>query len=114
MLRTRSPEALSPAVVRPLVRLVEALATTPVGVTAVRDPAAIVERHVLDALAGLAEIDLSPPGALVDVGAGGGVPSLVIAAARPDRAVHAVEATRRKAAFIEEAAASMGVRVTVY
>jgi len=113
-LRDRTPAPLDDAVLTMLVTLVDRLVATPVGVTAVRDPAAVVDRHVLDALRGLDAVDAAPPGPLADVGAGGGVPSLVLAAVRPDRAVHAIEATARKAAFIEETAAAMGVAVTVH
>lgn len=94
--------------------LVEALCTTPVGVTAIREPAVAWERHVLDALRGVEELDRCPAGALVDIGSGGGVPGLVLGVVRPERELHLVEATARKARFLVETAALMGVSAVVH
>ena len=94
--------------------LVERVCSTPIGVTAIRDPATAAARHVLDALAGLPAVDAAPPGPLADVGSGGGLPGLVLGVARPERELHLIESTARKAAFITEAAAAIGVRVSVH
>ncbi len=53
-----------------------------------------------------------PPDAhrLADVGSGGGVPGLPLAIARPDVAVTLIEATKKKAAFLREAARNSGWR----
>ena len=67
-----------------LALLVALVCATPVGVTAIRDPAEAAARHVLDALAGLPAVDAAPPGPLADVGSGGGLPGLVLAR-RPPR-----------------------------
>jgi 16S rRNA (guanine527-N7)-methyltransferase len=99
---------------RSLSLLVDALCTTPVGVTAIREPALAWERHVLDALRGLEELDACPPGALVDVGSGGGVPGLVLGVVRPERPLHLVEATARKAEFLRATAALIGVEAVVH
>ena len=97
-----------------LALLVERVCSTPVGVTAIRDPAEAAARHVVDALAGLPAVDAAPPGALADVGSGGGLPGLVLAVARPGRAVHLIEATARKATFIADVATEMGLTVDVH
>ena len=101
---SRLAELLAPAVVAAaaaaLTRLVDALCTTPVGVTAIREPELAWERHVLDALRGVEELDRCPDGPVVDVGSGGGVPGLVLGAVRPGRPLHLVEATARKADFL--------------
>lgn len=94
--------------------LVALVCATPVGVTAIRDPAEAAARHVVDALAGLPAVDAAPPGPLADVGSGGGLPGLVLAVVRPSRETHLIEATVRKAAFIAEAAAAIGVAVHVH
>jgi 16S rRNA (guanine527-N7)-methyltransferase len=94
--------------------LVHELCTTPVGVTAIREPELAWERHVLDALRGVEELDRCPDGPLVDIGSGGGIPGLVLGLVRPARPLHLVEATARKAAFLRETAARMGVAVTVH
>ena len=106
--------ALGGAELDRLADLVERVCATPVGVTAIRDPATAAARHVLDALAGLPAIDAAPPGALADVGSGGGLPGLVLAVVRPERELHLIEATARKAAFITEAAAAIGVTAQVH
>jgi 16S rRNA (guanine527-N7)-methyltransferase len=41
---------------------------------------------------------------LVDIGSGGGLPCVVLAAARPDVTVHAIEPTQKKHAFLRTAA----------
>ncbi len=50
---------------------------------------------------------------LVDVGSGGGMPGLPLKMARPDLAVTLVEADQRKAAFLVDAAARLGLAVRV-
>jgi 16S rRNA (guanine527-N7)-methyltransferase len=75
--------------------------------------ATVRQRHVVDSLQLL---PLVPPGegALADLGTGGGFPGLVLAMAL-DRPVHLVEADRRKAAFLQTAAAELGLpHVTVH
>lgn len=105
---------LAPAELDRLALLVGLVCSTPVGITAIRDPAEAAARHVLDALAGLPAVDAAPAGALADVGSGGGLPGLVLATVRPARETHLIEATARKAAFIAEAAAELGLRVHVH
>jgi 16S rRNA (guanine527-N7)-methyltransferase len=46
---------------------------------------------------------------LVDIGSGGGLPAVVIAAARPDLIVHAIEPTQKKHAFLRTAARELGL-----
>ena len=108
-----APE-LGDAVLDRLARLVELVCATPVGITAIREPAEAASRHVLDALNGLAAVDAAPPGPLAAVGSGGGLPGLVLALMRPERETHLIEATARKAAFIGEAATELGVSVHVH
>jgi 16S rRNA (guanine527-N7)-methyltransferase len=70
-------------------------------------------RHVADALTLL---PLLPAGRheLADVGTGGGVPGIPLAIARPDVRVTLIEATKKKAVFLREAVASLGLsNVTV-
>jgi 16S rRNA (guanine527-N7)-methyltransferase len=68
-----------------------------INLTAVRDPAAAVERHLLDSLAfGLHVREHGPPGTLVDLGTGGGFPGVPIAIAWPRAEVHLLDSTRKK------------------
>jgi 16S rRNA (guanine527-N7)-methyltransferase len=81
-----------------------ALADAP---TAVHDPAAAVDVHVADSLAGLEVAELRRAAVIADIGAGAGIPGLVLAAALPDARVVLVEAAARKCAFIRRAIAAM-------
>jgi len=68
--------------------------------TAIRDPLRSVSHHLLDSLAVLPEL---PPGALADVGAGGGLPGIPIAIAEPARRVALNDANQKKGAFLRQA-----------
>ena len=92
-----------------LARLLELLATDDEAPTTVREPARAVEAHVADALSGLAVPELAAAGRVADLGAGAGVPGLVLAAARPAMRVTEVESVGRKCAFMERAIAAMGL-----
>lgn len=107
-------ESLSESQIEQLARLVHLICMTPVGVTAIRDPSEAATRHVLDALSGVPALDAAPDGAVADVGSGGGLPGLVLAVMRPEREMHLIESTARKAAFIAEAAAELGIAVQVH
>jgi 16S rRNA (guanine527-N7)-methyltransferase len=89
-------------------RLVERMLASATRVTATPEREAY-DRHVADALTGEAAVRGEPAGPLVDVGSGGGVPGLVLAVRFPERAVTLVEATGRKAAFLRETAAALGL-----
>lgn len=70
-------------------------------------------QHVGDALTVLPFLPKGPH-RLVDVGSGGGVPGVVLAVARPDVSVVLLEATKKKAVFLADAAAALGLaNVTV-
>lgn len=84
--------------------------------TAVRDPKEMLTHHLLDSLAAvpplrrtLAQAAL-PPGQgarLLDVGAGAGLPGVVIAICCPDVDVSCVDTVAKKAAFIQQVAVSL-------
>jgi 16S rRNA (guanine527-N7)-methyltransferase len=56
-------------------------------------------------------LDFLPPGALrvIDVGSGGGLPGLPLRLARPDLSLTLLEANQRKAAFLVQTAATLGL-----
>jgi hypothetical protein len=72
-----------------------------------QDPAALVE----DSLSLLPHLEGVER--LVDVGSGGGMPGLPLKLARPRLQVTLIESDRRKAAFLEQAAARLGLEVEV-
>jgi 16S rRNA (guanine527-N7)-methyltransferase len=80
--------------------------------TAVRDPRAMVAYHLLDSLAGRPWL---PPGPLVDLGSGAGLPGLVIAIAEPDRPVTLVDSAAKRTRFLTQAVGALGLeRVEVH
>ena len=91
-------------------RWLDSLLVTP-GLTSIRSREEARRVHVEDSLAALPLLE-TLPGAIVDVGSGGGAPGLPLAAALPDREVTLLESNRRKAAFLERVAAEFpNVRV---
>jgi 16S rRNA (guanine527-N7)-methyltransferase len=76
--------------------------------TRIVDPAAAELQHVGDALTLLPHL---PKGScrIADVGSGGGVPGIPLAIARPDAAITLVESTKKKALFLRETAAALGL-----
>lgn len=86
--------------------LLELLAQ-PIAPTAVHEPAAAVDVHVADALAGLNIEQVRAAERIADLGAGGGVPGLVLAAALPGAEMTLVESAARKGGFLERAVAAM-------
>jgi len=86
--------------------LLELLAQ-PIAPTAVHEPSDAVDLHVADALAGLELEQVRGAERIADLGAGAGVPGLVLAAALPGAEVSLVEAVARKGGFLERAVAAM-------
>jgi len=74
--------------------------------TAVRDPVATVTRHLLDALA---VVPYLPPGRLIDVGSGAGLPGIPLAIALPDRDVTLLDASAKRVRFMQQAVIELGL-----
>jgi 16S rRNA (guanine527-N7)-methyltransferase len=78
--------------------------------TAIRDADEAWVRHVFDSLTLLRVLAEAPAGAsIADIGSGGGAPGLLLAIALPASKVTLIEATGKKAAFLEETAAALGL-----
>jgi 16S rRNA (guanine527-N7)-methyltransferase len=68
-------------------------------------PAQCFEALLLDSAALLPHLEYIPAGSLVaDFGSGMGIPAFVIAAHRPDLMVSAIDRSRKKTAFVRQAA----------
>lgn len=93
------------------------LANKTTNLTAITDPAAAWIKHVLDAMTLmplLASIEPKAPAAaeplrVIDIGSGGGVPAIPLAIVMPDVRFTLVEATGKKAAFLQATAAALGL-----
>lgn len=78
--------------------------------TATKDPAEAWMRHILDSLTLLPFIAELPEGArVIDVGSGGGLPGMVLAIVMPYLRFTLLEATGKKAAFLRQTAAQLGL-----
>jgi 16S rRNA (guanine527-N7)-methyltransferase len=78
--------------------------------TAVREPAEMLRLHLLDCLAVIAPLRRQTGEravALLDVGSGAGLPGIVIAICCPEVQVDCVDTVAKKAAFIQQVAATL-------
>jgi 16S rRNA (guanine527-N7)-methyltransferase len=85
--------------------------------TAVREPDRMLRQHLVDCLAvvpALRRQQAGRPGGaglrLLDVGSGGGLPGVVLALVEPDLQVTCVDTVAKKAGFIRQVAAELGLR----
>ena len=78
--------------------------------TAVRDPQEMLTHHLLDSLTAVAPLvrhTHCQPAKVLDVGSGGGLPGIVLAICRPELDVSCVDTVGKKAAFIQQVAATL-------
>jgi 16S rRNA (guanine527-N7)-methyltransferase len=81
--------------------------------TSVRDPLQMVTHHLLDSLAAVPSF--AGADKVLDVGAGGGLPGIVLAIARPGMQVSLIDTVHKKTAFLKQVKAELElVNVTVY
>jgi 16S rRNA (guanine527-N7)-methyltransferase len=78
--------------------------------TAVRDPQEMLTHHLLDSLTAIAPVARHTggrPAKVLDVGSGGGLPGIVLAICRPELDISCVDTVGKKAAFIQQVAATL-------
>jgi 16S rRNA (guanine527-N7)-methyltransferase len=81
--------------------------------TSVRDPLEMVKLHLLDSLTAVPAFKEAVN--VLDVGAGGGLPGMVLAISRPDMNVSMIDTVHKKTAFLNQVKAELGLgNVTVY
>jgi 16S rRNA (guanine527-N7)-methyltransferase len=79
--------------------------------TAITDPVEAWSKHVLDSLTLLPDLrELATGCSVVDVGSGGGLPALPLAIVLPALQFTLLEATTKKARFLEQTAYDLGLR----
>jgi 16S rRNA (guanine527-N7)-methyltransferase len=81
--------------------------TQAVNLTAIRDPSAVATAHVVDSLTAVAPLRERGAERLIDLGSGGGLPGIPLAAALPARETLLVEAVGKKATFLRTAVAAI-------
>ncbi|MGB8652842.1 MAG: 16S rRNA (guanine(527)-N(7))-methyltransferase RsmG [Mycobacteriales bacterium] len=81
------------------------------GLLGPRETPRLWERHLLNC-AGLSEL-VADGEVVLDLGSGAGLPGVVLALARPDVQVVLVESLQRRATFLSEAVASLGLTNTL-
>jgi 16S rRNA (guanine527-N7)-methyltransferase len=75
--------------------------------TAVRDPSQMVTHHLLDSLAAVPAFTGTIK--VLDVGAGGGLPGIVLAIACPNLRITLIDTVHKKTAFLTQVKAELGL-----
>jgi 16S rRNA (guanine527-N7)-methyltransferase len=75
--------------------------------TAVRERSAMLTQHLLDSLSIVPHL---PPGDLLDVGSGGGLPGIPLAILQPERSITLIDTVGKKVAFLKQAAMTLGLK----
>ncbi|MBC3862070.1 16S rRNA (guanine(527)-N(7))-methyltransferase RsmG [Undibacterium jejuense] len=81
--------------------------------TAIRDPKEMVKQHLLDSLSAAPAFVNAKN--VLDVGAGGGLPGMMLAITYPDTRVSMIDTVSKKTAFLSQAKTELGLtNVTVH
>lgn len=83
--------------------------TRAINLTAIREPAEVALRHVVDSLTALPVLRSRSVRRLLDLGSGGGFPGIPLAVALTEVEVTLVEPTRKRARFLETAVTAIGL-----
>ena len=70
-----------------------------INLTGIREPKAAVIKHTLDSLSASSAIEGAK---IIDIGSGGGTPGIPLAIALPEKKFYLIEATQKKASFLDE------------
>jgi 16S rRNA (guanine527-N7)-methyltransferase len=105
-LGVRLPEDAPPKLIKLMNELLKWNAK--VNLTAITAPEEVLEKHFLDSLAVLPEVEGAA--SLLDLGAGAGFPGLPLKLARPELTLTLVDAVGKKVGFLKAAIATLGLK----
>lgn len=74
--------------------------------TAITHPEEALIKHVIDCLAIIPHL---PPGSLLDIGTGAGLPAVIVAICQPERACTALDSNQKKIRFIRQISSELGL-----
>ena len=74
--------------------------------TAITDPIEALIKHIIDCLAIITHL---PPGSLLDIGTGAGLPAVIIAICQPERQCTALDSNQKKIRFIKQISSELGL-----
>ena len=74
--------------------------------TAITDPQEALIKHLIDCLAIITHL---PPGSLLDIGTGAGLPAVIIAICQPERQCTALDSNQKKIRFIKQISSELGL-----
>ena len=104
-------QRLNPRIAAQLSLWLTMMLAAPRNLTAVRDPQAAIEKHIIEPLAGrhrLIGADLPVPhGPMIDIGSGNGAPGLPIALCEPERQTTLLDSRAGAAAFLKDVIAEL-------
>ena len=89
----------------------DAVKNAPLNLTAIKDDRKAALLHFADSLALLHYADLPSGASLIDVGTGGGFPSVPLSIARSDLKITAIDSTNKKLSFIRQHTAENQLRL---
>lgn len=95
-----------------LLRYAQLLRASPHNLLSPRGLDELEDRHLPEAVVFSSRLPDGPR--LLDLGSGGGLPGVVIAAARPDLKVELLDATRKKTEFLSEVNAELGLSMVIH
>lgn len=75
--------------------------------TAIKDDQQALIKHIFDSLS---IVPFLPPGDLLDIGTGAGLPAVMVAICQPQRAVTALDSNQKKIRFIKQVASELGLK----
>lgn len=81
-----------------------------INLTSITEPAAVIEKHFLDSILFLNEMDIKHGAKLIDIGTGAGFPGIPLSIMRPDIDVLYLDSSHKRLKFIELCISALGLQ----